>query len=159
MKAHACLCLIRGSSSQKRQITRKIKGDRTDPVMGLELGNPERPEADNLLGLYALLSSTSRARAAAECAAMGWGQFKRLLAEAAVAAHPLQERCAEIRRDEANLCDELREGKERAAAVANCHTGARERDPGVSPSGLIWRVLAEAGTGFGRRHHCCSDAA
>ncbi len=100
-------------------ITRKIKRAKTDPVMGLEFGNPERPEADNLLGLFALLSGKTRDTAAAECAAMGWGQFKPLLAEAAVAAlQPLQERYAEIRRDEAYLSEVLREGKERAAAVA-----------------------------------------
>ncbi len=100
-------------------ITKKIKRAKTDPVMGLEFGNPERPEADNLLGLYALLSGKPRASAAAECAAMGWGQFKPLLAEAAVAAlQPLQERYAEIRRDEAYLSKVLRDGKERAATVA-----------------------------------------
>lgn len=100
-------------------IIKKIKRAKTDPVMGLEFGNPERPEADNLLGLYALLSGTPRASAATECAAMGWGQFKPLLAEAAVAAlQPLQERYAEIRRDEAYLSEVLQEGKERAAAVA-----------------------------------------
>jgi tryptophanyl-tRNA synthetase len=100
-------------------ITKKIKRAKTDPVMGLEFGNPERPEADNLLGLYALLSGTPRDAAAAECAAMGWGQFKPLLAEAAVAAlQPLQERYVEIRRDEAYLSEVLREGMERAAAVA-----------------------------------------
>ena len=105
-------------------ITKKIKRAKTDPVLGLEFGNPERPEADNLLGLYALLSGKPRAGAAAECAAMGWGQFKPLLAEAAVAAlQPLQERYAEIRRDEGYLSQVLREGKERAAAVANATLG------------------------------------
>jgi tryptophanyl-tRNA synthetase len=101
-------------------ITRKIKRAKTDPVMGLEFGNPERPEADNLLGLYALLSGRSREAAAAECAAMGWGTFKPLLAEAAVEAiRPLQERYAELRRDPATLEAVLIEGRQRAAAVAH----------------------------------------
>jgi tryptophanyl-tRNA synthetase len=101
-------------------ITRKIKRAKTDPVMGLEFGNPERPEADNLLGLYALLSGRSREAAAAECAAMGWGTFKPLLAEAAVEAiRPLQECYAELRRDPATLEAVLIEGRQRAAAVAH----------------------------------------
>jgi tryptophanyl-tRNA synthetase len=100
-------------------IARKIKRAKTDPVMGLEFGNPQRPEADNLLGLYALLAGRSREKAAAECAAMGWGSFKPLLAEATVEAlRPLQERYAELRRDPATLERVLRAGRERASAVA-----------------------------------------
>jgi tryptophanyl-tRNA synthetase len=100
-------------------ITRKIKRAKTDPVMGLEFGNPERPEADNLLGLYALLSGRGREAAAAECAAMGWGSFKPLLAETVVEAlRPVQERYSELRRDPATLEAVLRSGRERADAVA-----------------------------------------
>ena len=100
-------------------ITRKIKRAKTDAVMGLEFGNPERPEADNLLGLYALLSGRGREAAAAECAAMGWGQFKPLLAEATVEAlRPVQERYRELRRDPATLETVLRAGRDQAQAVA-----------------------------------------
>jgi len=100
-------------------ITRKFKRAKTDAVMGLEFGNPERPEADNLLGLYALLSGRSRTAAAAECAGMGWGRFKPLLAEAAVEAlRPLQERYRHWRADPAQLEQVLAEGRERADAVA-----------------------------------------
>jgi tryptophanyl-tRNA synthetase len=101
-------------------VTKKIKRAKTDPVMGLEFGNPERPEADNLLGLYALLSGRSREEAAAECASMGWGAFKPLLAEAAVEAlRPVQERYTDLRRDPATLHAVLAEGRERARAVAS----------------------------------------
>jgi tryptophanyl-tRNA synthetase len=100
-------------------ITKKIKRAKTDAVIGLEFGNPERPEADNLLGLYALLSGRSRQQAADECAAMGWGQFKPLLAEAAVEAlRPLQERYGVIRAEAGHLDQVLRDGRERANAVA-----------------------------------------
>jgi tryptophanyl-tRNA synthetase len=96
--------------------------------MGLEFGNPERPEADNLLGLYALLSGRSADQAAAECAQMGWGQFKPLLAEAAVEAlRPLQQRYAELRADRPALEAVLQQGRERAAAVADA-TLARVKD-------------------------------
>ncbi len=100
-------------------ITRKLRRAKTDPVMGLEFGNPERPEADNLLGLYAILSGRGRQAAAAECAGMGWGRFKPLLAEAAVEAlRPVQQRYTELRADLGTLETVLRQGRERAAAVA-----------------------------------------
>lgn len=100
-------------------ITRKIKRAKTDAVMGLEFGNPERPEADNLLGLYALLSGRSREQVARECGALGWGQFKPLLAEATVEAlRPVQERYRALRRDPATLEAVLRAGREQAQAVA-----------------------------------------
>ena len=87
--------------------------------MGLEFGNPERPETDNLLGLYALLSGQAREAVAAECAEMGWGRFKPLLAEAAVAAlQPVQERYAELSSDPAELDRVLARGRQRASEVA-----------------------------------------
>lgn len=109
-------------------ITKKIKRAKTDAVMGLEFGNPERPEADNLLGLYALLSGLSRTAAASECAEMGWGKFKPLLAEATVEAlRPIQERYAQWRADPASLRQVLTQGRERANAVAEA-TLLRVRD-------------------------------
>ena len=57
-------------------ITKKIKRAKTDPERGLEFANPDRPETDNLLGLYAILSGKGRESAAKECADMGWGEFK-----------------------------------------------------------------------------------
>lgn len=109
-------------------ISRKIKRARTDPTMGLEFGNPERPEADNLLGLYAVLSGRGRAAVASECAEMGWGRFKPLLAEAAVEAlRPIQQRYHDLRVDPGALEAVLTEGRERAAAVADA-TLQRVRD-------------------------------
>jgi tryptophanyl-tRNA synthetase len=100
-------------------ITKKVKRAKTDPVMGLEFGNPERPETDNLLGLYALLSGKGREAAAAECAAMGWGTFKPLLAETLVEAlRPIQERYNDLSADPAELDRVLKAGSERANAVA-----------------------------------------
>jgi tryptophanyl-tRNA synthetase len=101
-------------------ITKKIKRAKTDPERGLEFGNPERPETDNLLGLYALLSGKGREAAATECAAMGWGQFKPLLAEATVAAlEPIQKRYQDLMADRGQLLAVLETGRERASAVAD----------------------------------------
>lgn len=101
------------------QIKKKIKRAKTDPVMGLKFGDPERPEADNLLGLYALTSGRGREVVAEECAAMGWGAFKPLLTEAVVEAlRPIQERYGAWRREEGELLQVLEEGSQRAASVA-----------------------------------------
>jgi tryptophanyl-tRNA synthetase len=101
-------------------ITKKIKRAKTDPTLGLEFGNPGRPEADNLLGLYAILSGRGRDAAARECAQMGWGQFKPLLAEATVEAlRPVQDRYHELRQDSGALQTVLRQGREQAATVAD----------------------------------------
>jgi tryptophanyl-tRNA synthetase len=87
--------------------------------MGLEFSNPDRPETDNLLGLYALLSGKGRTAAAAECAEMGWGTFKPLLAEAAVSAlEPIQSRYNELMDDRAELENVLKQGRDRAEGVA-----------------------------------------
>ncbi|MFM7265189.1 MAG: tryptophan--tRNA ligase [Cyanobium sp.] len=108
-------------------ITRKIKRAKTDAVMGLAYDQPDRPEADNLLGLYALLSGLGRDQAARECAAMGWGQFKPLLAETVVEAlRPIQERYRTLRADPGVLEAVLRQGRERAQEVAG-QTLARVR--------------------------------
>jgi tryptophanyl-tRNA synthetase len=100
-------------------ITKKVKRAKTDPVMGLEFDNPERPETDNLLGLYALLSGKGRDAAASECTQMGWGTFKPLLAETLVESlRPIQERYASLSADPTELDRVLLQGRERANAVA-----------------------------------------
>ena len=109
-------------------ITKKIKRAKTDPERGLEFGNPDRPETDNLLGLYAILSGKGREQAATECAEMGWGQFKPLLAEATVnALEPIQARYRELMQDPSELDQVLRTGREKAETVANA-TLERVRD-------------------------------
>ena len=100
-------------------ITKKIKRAKTDPERGLEFDNPERPECNNLLSLYQLLSNQTQAAVAAECEAMGWGQFKPLLAETTVAAlQPIQTQYDELMSDRAYLQQILAEGKEKAQAIA-----------------------------------------
>ena len=101
-------------------ITKKIKRAKTDPERGLEFGNPDRPETDNLLGLYAILSGQGRDSVATQCADMGWGQFKPLLAEAAVAAlEPIQGRYKELIDHPEELDLVLEQGRQKAEAVAN----------------------------------------
>jgi tryptophanyl-tRNA synthetase len=116
-------------------ITKKVKRAKTDPVMGLEFDNPERPETDNLLGLYALLSGKGREAAAAECAGMGWGTFKPLLAEVLVEAlRPIQTRYAELSADPAQLDQVLAQGRERASAVADASLARTRAALGFLPA-------------------------
>ena len=101
-------------------ITRKLKRCKTDPVRGLEFDNPERPECQNLLSLYMLLSGQSKEAVAKECADMGWGQFKPLLTETVIEAlTPIQTKYKEIMDDRGYLESVLREGREKADAIAS----------------------------------------
>ena len=101
-------------------IAKKIKRCKTDSVRGVEFDNPDRPECHNLLTLYALLSEQSKADVMAESEGMGWGQFKPLLTEATIAAlTPIQEKYKEVIDDRTYLESILRDGREKAEAVAN----------------------------------------
>ena len=101
------------------EITKKIKKCKTDPVRGLEFDNPERPECNNLLTLYMLLSGKTKQEVATECQDMGWGKFKPLLTETTInALKPIQEKYQAVMNDKGYLESVLREGREKAEAVA-----------------------------------------
>lgn len=109
-------------------IVKKIKRAKTDPERGLWFDDPARPECNNLLTLYMLLSGQTKEAVAAECKEMGWGQFKPLLADTAVAAlEPIQNRFNELMGDRPYLESILRTGREKAGDVANA-TLARVKD-------------------------------
>jgi tryptophanyl-tRNA synthetase len=102
------------------QISNKIKRCKTDPVRGLTFDDPERPECHNLLTLYMLLSGKTKETVAAECQDMGWGQFKPLLTETTInALKPIQEKYQAIMDDQGYLQSVLRDGREKAQAIAN----------------------------------------
>ncbi|MFD2648070.1 tryptophan--tRNA ligase [Devosia albogilva] len=102
-------------------IAKKIKKATTDPA---ELphdveGLASRPEADNLVGIYAALSDKTKAEVLAEFGGQGWGKFKPALADLAVAQ--LAPMAGEMRRliDDSETIDAiLRDGAERARAIA-----------------------------------------
>ncbi|MBW4550546.1 MAG: tryptophan--tRNA ligase [Aphanocapsa sp. GSE-SYN-MK-11-07L] len=102
------------------EIQKKIKRCKTDPIRGLTFDDPDRPECNNLLTLYMVLSGQSKAAVAAECESIGWGQFKPLLTEAAIAAlEPIQARYQQVMAEPGYLESILRQGREQAAAIAN----------------------------------------
>jgi tryptophanyl-tRNA synthetase len=98
----------------------KIKRCKTDSFVGIEWDNPERPEAANLLNIYyAVQPDRTREEVAEEVAAMTWGEFKPVLAEAIVRhLQPIQERYYAVRNDGERLNQILKEGAAAANEVA-----------------------------------------
>jgi tryptophanyl-tRNA synthetase len=104
------------------EIKKKIKRCKTDVTKGLWFDDPERPECNNLLTLYMLLSGQTKETVATECREMGWGQFKPLLTEATIAAlKPIQDKYQAVINDQGYVESVMRQGKEKAEPIAN-HT-------------------------------------
>ena len=102
------------------QIQYKIKRCKTDPIRGLTFDDPARPECNNLLTLYTLLSGKRKEDVAVECQDMGWGQFKPLLTDTIIESlKPIQEKYQSITADKSYLESVLRDGGEKARAIAN----------------------------------------
>ena len=101
-------------------IANKIKRAKTDVFDGLELDNPERPEAKNLLTIYQCVTGMSKEAVAAEVESLRWGDFKPRLADAVVDhLSPIQQRYQEVMGDPAMLDAVLAEGAAAAALEAN----------------------------------------
>ena len=100
-------------------ITKKIKRAKTDSELGLEFGNPLRPEADNLLTIYSIISGLGREKASEYCAEMGWGKFKPEFTEAMInVLKPIQEKYKELMNDPEELKRILNKGKLTAEEVS-----------------------------------------
>lgn len=116
------------------QITKKIKRCRTDSIIGLKYDDPERPQCDNLLTIYQLMTGKTREAVAEQCAEMSWGQFKPMLAEALVEhLAPIQKRFHEVIADQGYLESVLKDGRERAEAVANQTLHTAQSAMGLPP--------------------------
>lgn len=103
-------------------IAAKVRKAKTDPEPLPETldGLEARPEAKNLVTIYAALSDQTREQVLAEFAGQGFGAFKPRLAEVAVEA--LAPVTAEMRRlmaDPAEIDRVLKDGADRAAAIAD----------------------------------------
>lgn len=101
-------------------IRNKIKRCKTDAFEGLEWDNPERPEATNLLTIYAAVQpDRTKEDIISEVKDMNWGQFKVVLADAIIDhLEPIQKRYYEVRNNEEELNRILKEGADAANAVA-----------------------------------------
>jgi tryptophanyl-tRNA synthetase len=103
------------------EIVQKFRKAKTDPeplpdtVDGLE----ERPEARNLVTIYAALSDITPAEVLAQYGGQGFGQFKPALADLAVAKlGPIRDRLVRLLDDRAEVARILDRGAERARAIA-----------------------------------------
>ena len=104
-------------------IAAKIKRATTDAETGIASvsgdGVTPRPEAANLLTIYAAVTGMSPEEAAADVASCSWGEFKPRLADAVVEhLRPLQAAYAGFAADPAGLDALLGAGADRAGAVA-----------------------------------------
>ena len=99
----------------------KIKKCKTDAEKGLEWDNPNRPEATNLLSIYAAVQpGRTKDDIVDEVKDMSWGEFKPLLADAIVDhLEPIQERYNAVRGNEDELAKVLRDGAASANDVAS----------------------------------------
>jgi tryptophanyl-tRNA synthetase len=102
-------------------IAQKIRKARTDadPLPGSTEGLKDRPEARNLVNIYAALSDQTPDQVLARFEGQGFGAFKPALAEVAVEAlSPITKRMSEYMNDPAEIDRILGDGSMRAAAVA-----------------------------------------
>ncbi|MEO1039028.1 MAG: tryptophan--tRNA ligase [Pseudomonadota bacterium] len=102
-------------------IARKIKKAKTDPEPLPETTQEleARPEARNLVGIFAALTGRSASDVLREYAGQGFGVFKPALAEAAVEfLAPISGEYARLISDKAEIDRVLEAGAERANAVA-----------------------------------------
>ncbi|WP_158916397.1 tryptophan--tRNA ligase [Caulobacter sp. S45] len=103
------------------EILQKIKRAKTDPEPLPETieGLTDRPEADNLVGIYAALTGETKAQVLERFGGQGFGAFKPALAEVTVAAMtPVGDAMRRYLADPAEIDRILAAGAERANAAA-----------------------------------------
>jgi tryptophanyl-tRNA synthetase len=111
-------------------IMQKIKKAKTDsaPLPDHPDALAGRPEAANLIALYAAMTSQTTADVLATFAGAGFGTFKTRLAEATIAhLAPIRARALELSQSPDHLDAILRQGAARAAAIANPIVDEAER--------------------------------
>ena len=116
-------------------IAQKIRKARTDPEplpeTIEELGS--RPEAKNLVGIFAAITGQSVEEVLAAHAGQGFGAFKPVLADATIALIvPIRERLAALRADPAAINAFLAAGAERATQLASPTLASTYRAVGLT---------------------------
>jgi len=103
------------------EISKKIRRAKTDPdVLPSEPdGLDGRPEASNLVGIYAALSGRTLTEVLQEFGGRGFGDFKPALADLAIdKLAPISEEMRRLMADPGHIDDILSDGAARACAVA-----------------------------------------
>ena len=117
-------------------IALKIRRAKTDPLPLPETiaELKDRPEALNLLGIYAAITNTTPGQALSEFAGAGFGKFKEKLADALIThLHPISVQAQKLLADPGYIDSTLQEGGRRAAAIANPIVDEAERIVGFLP--------------------------
>jgi len=102
-------------------IARKVQKAKTDPepLPSETAGLAGRPEADNLVGIYAALAGKTKAGVLAEFGGQQFSAFKKSLAEVAVGRlGPIGEEVRRLTADPAEIDRVLADGSARARAIA-----------------------------------------
>jgi tryptophanyl-tRNA synthetase len=117
-------------------IALKIRRAKTDsaPLPETIAELQHRPEALNLIGIYAAITDTTPTATLTEFTGSGFGQFKEKLADA-LTAHlsPITSRANALLSDPAYIDETLQSGAHRAAAIANPIVDEAERIIGFLP--------------------------
>ena len=110
----------------------KIKRAKTDSEPGLAFDPERRPEAANLLSIYAALAGEPVERVVAEHTGMGFADFKGKLADLAIATlGPIAQRMRELQADPAYIDGVLAHGAERARGIADTNLAEVRRIMGL----------------------------
>ena len=100
-------------------IALKIRRAKSDSILGVTYDPEARPEASNLLTIYAALSDRTRADVQAEFAEASFSDFKGRLADLAVERlAPINAEMRRLMADPGHLDRVLRDGAEQADAIA-----------------------------------------
>jgi tryptophanyl-tRNA synthetase len=109
---------LNDSDDEIAQKFRKAKTD-AEPLPEAIDGLEERPEARNLVTIYAALADVAPAEVLAQYGGQGFGQFKPALADLAVAKlGPIRDRLVRLLDDRGEVVRVLERGSERARAIA-----------------------------------------
>ena len=103
-------------------VARKVQKAKTDPepLPSETAGLEGRPEADNLVGIYAAVAGKTKAEVLADYGGQQFSTFKKALAEALVARiAPIGEEIRRLTADPAEIDRVLADGSARARAIAS----------------------------------------
>lgn len=114
-------------SDDPDQIAQKVRKAKTDPdaLPSEEKGLEGRPEAENLVGIFAALAGRTKADVLKEYGGSNFSTFKSALVDLSVAKlSPITAEMRKLKQDEAYIDGVLREGSERARALARVNMDA-----------------------------------
>lgn len=100
-------------------IALKFRKAKSDMVEGMSYAS-DRPEAANLLGIYAALKGISKEETLRECGDLNFSAFKKLLTDVAVEhLSPITGKMRELLKDTAYIDQILKDGAQRASIIAD----------------------------------------